>query len=388
MDFAERRNYLRKIFEYDKVIQLNDNKVRILPFVFNENNDKKEIRRLSCLVPKGTEFCHESDSDIRENKNFSYSVFVPDERKVYKDCIILLHGLNERTWEKYLTWAEMLCKKTEKPVFLFPIAFHMNRTPVSWHTPRTSMPWVKLRKESSPQVSNSTFANVALSLRLASSPLRLYTSGRETILNLWQLVNQIKDGRHPIMEKNAGVDFFAYSIGAMISQIFLIGNPDQLLSDSKFFLFCGGSIFEEMNGSAREIMDNAAWNLVHEYYADHFGCIDGLNEDVIPDLNEDFLNRSFTSMLRTDMFTEFRNKFFDANKDRIRIITLKKDSVIPTHGVKLALGDNSKDILQELDFPFEYTHQNPFPKENEIITAGMLNNAFDNVFTSASAFLS
>ncbi len=387
MDFVNRRNYLKKLFEYDKSIDLEDKNVCIKPFVFHENNVVTEMKRLAELVPSGTDFCNKPDSRINENKSFSYSAFVPKGDKKYDDCIILLHGLNERNWEKYLTWAEYLCEKTEKPVIMFPIAFHMNRTPESWYAPRSSMPWVKYRKTNTPEASNSTFANVALSLRLSSSPLRLYTSGRETILNLWQLLRQIKRGAHPLLHKNANVDFFAYSIGAMIAQVFFIGNPEGLLSTSKFFLFCGGSIFEEMNGSAREIMDKEAWEKVYSFYAGKYGQEDGLNERLMPDLNEDFLNRSFVTMLRQDLMTDFRQNFFKENHDRIKIFTLKKDTVIPTHGVKIALGENNRDILNEIDFPFEYTHQNPFPSENEKIDIEMLNNAFSSIFAPASEFL-
>ena len=47
-----------------------------------------------------------------------------------------MHGLNERNWSKYLTWAEYLSSKTGKIVILFPIAFHINRSPVGWSNPR------------------------------------------------------------------------------------------------------------------------------------------------------------------------------------------------------------------------------------------------------------
>ena len=85
----------------------------------------------------------------------------PRERKKNNEAIILLHGLNERTWEKYLTWAEYLTHTTGKPVILFPIAFHMNRTPGLWAIPVAILPWVSKRKEEVANVTNSTFANVA-----------------------------------------------------------------------------------------------------------------------------------------------------------------------------------------------------------------------------------
>ena len=162
MDFKNRSNYLRMLFSYDRITDLDDRKVKILPFTFNEKSKKKETDKLLKLVPYGSDFCRETDNLIKENVSFNYPVFVPDHDRKYKDCIILLHGLNERNWNKYLCWAEYLCKSTGKPVILFPIAFHMNRTPENWYLPRQSMPWVSFRKNNTPDTDNSTFANVAL----------------------------------------------------------------------------------------------------------------------------------------------------------------------------------------------------------------------------------
>ncbi|MGN1388165.1 MAG: DUF6051 family protein, partial [Bulleidia sp.] len=58
----------------------------------------------------------------------------------------------------------------------------------------------------------------------------------------------------------------------------------------------------------------------------------------------------------------YRESFFERIQDRLRIVTLKKDTVMPTQGVIEALGPKCVDtILEELDFPYEYSHQNPFP---------------------------
>ena len=182
---------------------------------------------------------------------------------------------------------------------------------ISWYMPRQIVPWVKFRKDNSHDTYNSTFANVALSLRLSANPIRLYTSGRETILNLRQLLQQIKEGRHSLFVRDTKCDFFAYSIGAMVSQVLFISNPDKLISDSRFFLFCGGSIFEKMNGSAREIMDNEAWSKVYNYYSTRLGLDDGFNDKIIPDLNDELLNRAFMLMLKTDLNNSARSDFFD-----------------------------------------------------------------------------
>ncbi|MEG1617487.1 MAG: DUF6051 family protein [Bacteroidales bacterium] len=386
-DFICRHNYLKTLFENDKSIRIADRSIQIDHFPFKETTPKAEMRTLARLVPQGTDFCADPDNLIQENKAFNYPLFYPLGKEKHDRCILLLHGLNERNWDKYLSWAEYLCDSTGTPVLLFPIAFHMNRTPQSWIAPRNNMPWVNFRKTLHPELNNSTFANVALSLRLSASPLRMYTSGRETILNLCQLIRQIREGKHPLFKAGCKVDLFAYSIGALLAQICMLGNPKQLLTDSKVFLFCGGSIFDKMNGSAREILDQAAWDQVHNYYASYWGSEQGLNDSVIPDLRKEPLNKAFISMLRQDILPEFRRSFFAENKERLQIVTLKKDTVIPTPGVWEALGDKESPIACELDFPFQYTHQNPFPAENRKIDTNDLNTAFDTVFTRAANFL-
>lgn len=386
MNYIDRCNYLRALFEYDRTIVLGDRPIGIRPFLFQEHCAIRENRFMKKLVPDGTEFCLSPDNLIAENKRFTYSVFVPNGHAREKECILLLHGLNERSWDKYLAWAEYLCNQTGRPVILFPIAFHMNRTPMEWHIPRSAVIWSKFRRLAHPEIPNSTFANVALSLRLAASPLRMYTSGRETLLNLWQLLRDIRSGRHPLFAEGCRINFFAYSIGALVSQIFFLGNPDGLVQDSKLFLFCGGSLFEYMNGSAREILDQAAWQQVYAYYARDYGCKNGLNKEIIPLLETDFLNKAFVSMLRKDLYKEERTTFFQQEKDRVRIVALSKDTVIPPYGAREAVGEAAGQIVKELDFPFDYTHQNPFPSNNKI-SGDVLNSSFLSVFGEAASFL-
>ena len=71
----------------------------------------------------------DKDTSIKENKSFYYPVFIPYGSAKSKSFILLLHGLNERKWDKYLYWAEYLTLNTGKPVVLFPLAFHINRSP-------------------------------------------------------------------------------------------------------------------------------------------------------------------------------------------------------------------------------------------------------------------
>jgi len=131
MDISIRTQQLNSLFSYDKKTDLTDSHLEIIPFRFTQTIGASEINEFQKELT-GTDFCPVTDNHIQENKTFTYTVFAPSGKEKRDKAIILLHGLNERTWEKYLTWAEYLAQNTGKPVILFPIAFHMNRTPSRW----------------------------------------------------------------------------------------------------------------------------------------------------------------------------------------------------------------------------------------------------------------
>ena len=49
------------------------------------------------------------------------------------------------------------------------------------------------------------------------------------------------------------------------------------------------------------------------------------------------------------------------------MVSLRQDVVIPTAGLYEAVGTGAgKGIVEELDFPYAYTHQTPFPENGKI----------------------
>jgi len=353
---------------------MDNSSYSIVTCTFSQKDEESEVVNFQSKVA-ASGFCSDTDNNIEENRDFQYKVFVPAGKEHADNGILLLHGLNERTWDKYLPWAEYLCKETNRPVILFPIAFHMNRTPSSWYNPRSIMPWVNQRKNEISGLTSSSFFNVALSSRLSSSPLRFYISGRESLFNVVQLFKEIESGAHPLFAENAQLNIFAYSIGALLSQVLMLSNPDNLFDRSKFFFFCGGSIFEKMNGISKEIMDKEAYEKIYNFYTGGFS------------FKNDYIEAAFKSMVLTSTDKEKRESFFAKAKNRIKAITLKKDIVIPTEGAIEAFGtDTSKSVISEMDFPFEYTHQNPFPA-NKKIAPELLSGAFNSVLSVAASFV-
>jgi hypothetical protein len=327
-----------------------------------------------------------TDNNIVENKKFKYPVFIPKGFKKYDSCIILMHGLNERNWDKYLYWAEYLATNTSKPVILFPIAYHINRSPEDWSNPRI-MKYV-VEKRNSEEVNNRSvcFANAALSDRLSEDPSRFYNSGHQTVLDMTNLASQIKGGMHPLFNEGTSIDFFAYSIGAFVSEIILMANPEKLFTDSRLFIFCGGSIFKSMYGESRFIMDKQAYDKIFNFY-----CYDWLNQlnrfiyegKLKPDVYLD----AFNTMIRADKFRHERESFFENSKGRIAGVSLVKDTVMPYSGVEACMGNKiAHECFQLIDFPYEYSHESPFPTNGKV-EDHVLSDSFASVFQKAASFL-
>ena len=381
MDVSTRTKQISQIFSCDRKAALEDVHLDIVPFHFVQTSYENEIKSLQKELST-TGFCPVTDDCIAENQQFNYTVFTPSGRTKQDKAIILLHGLNERSWDKYLTWAETLVRNTGRPVILFPIAFHMNRSPHVWNSPREILPWVNMRKQEIGGLTNSTFANVALSSRISKQPLRFYISGLQSAYNIQQLVSEIKGGLHPLFKEDTSIHLFAYSIGAFLSQILMLANTDELFTDTRLFMFCGGSIFSRMNGNARDILDKEASDRLMNYYIHDF------QKERPITLSEKgiSLEEAFRMMISPDIMQERRETFFQSACNRIRAISLKKDVVIPTEGIVKALGKASCRILKELDFPFPYSHQVPFPAHKGG-DQEQINRAFDKIFKEASGFL-
>jgi hypothetical protein len=381
----ERTKLLGSCFSFEREVQLPGRPVVSLPFDFTRDLGREEVTRLQESI-QAAPFCPAADTAIGENQQFRYVVFAPAGALRFDRAIILLHGLNERSWQKYLTWAEDLVMTCGVPVVLFPIAFHMNRTPTAWYTPRGLVPWLNRRKQEFKNLYNASFFNLALSSRLSVSPLRFYTSGLESAFNLIQLINDMKQGRHPLFTEPVRTDFFAYSIGALLAQVVLMADPYENLSDSRLFTFCGGSVFERMNGNSRDIMDQEAYQKIREYYLDGFHNFQP-GQDSRQTSISDKLTNAFRLMIRSADPEGRRRMFFAGAKERVLMISLRQDIVIPTVGLNETTGQELAGyITQELDFPYAYTHQSPFPENGKICETELVT-SFRSVFDRAAGFL-
>jgi hypothetical protein len=86
-------------------------------------------------------------------------------------------------------------------------------------------------------------------------------------------------------------------------------------------------------------------------------------------------------MISSENFSEWRADKFRGMAERIAAVGLKKDSVIPACGMIELLGQSQHEVM---DFPYSYTHENPFPANDN---NNLVNPGFDLVFDKATAFL-
>jgi hypothetical protein len=333
------------------------------------------------------DYVNRKDSHITENSSFSYPVFIPADKTSDK-VIILLHGLNEKSWIKYLTWAYSLAESTGSYIVLFPISFHINRCPGEWKDPRAMSDFMKSRNSDLGNIEMSSFANVALSNRLTEDPMRFLYSGYQTLTDIVKLLKTIRAGAHPVIPGTDNFNFFAYSIGAFLAEVILLGNPEKLLTGSRLFIFSGGSVFSNMRGTSRLIMDRLAFERIFSFYMTDFEKSISEDNPMTNFLRSNEAGIAFRSMIDLERFKSFRESIFKKLKGQIHAISLTKDTVIPATGVVNTLSSwdrGLRDTVEVWDFPYPYSHENPFPVLNTSLSQEV-DRCFDSLFLKAKVF--
>jgi len=376
MEYTKRYHELKSVFNPDqKEIKVPGSGVTILNTSFSSD-------------VASNEFLNRKDLSVPENIEFSYPVFAP-QNKGSKKVIILLHGLNERSWVKYLVWAYYLSERTESYVILFPISFHINRSPEFWKDPKVLFESLNDRKQVYGKTDMASLANIVLSNRLTEDPLRFFNSGYQTVCDLVKLMVMIKNGKHNIIPAGCSVNVFAYSIGAFLGQIIFMGNPKGLFSDSKLFIFCGGSVFSNMQGTSKLIMDGLAYERVYNYYMKDFEQKIKGKKSIIDSLQAGSLAMSFRSMIDFGRFRKFRESALRRLREQTQLVALSADRVIPPAGILATMGNgpgNDYGKVEVWDFPYPYTHENPFPVFASELSLKVDTN-FNRLFSAASRFL-
>ena len=306
-----------------------------------------------------------ADAAFVNNGTFRYSIFKPTGIRKANGCIILLHGLNERSWDKYLPWAARLAESTARAVVLMPVAFHMNRAPAEWSLPRGMRAVSEQRKKDSPWVAESSFANAAISTRFQHLPQRFFWSGIQTYTDILQVVRTIRSNEDPDIGKDARIDSFGYSIGAFLSEILCMANEDSLFSASKLAVFCGGPTLDRMYPVSRYILDSEALVSLYSFFVEHLENKCRRDPRLAHYFGEGHpAGLCFKAMLAYRKLKGFREGRFRELADRTIGIVLRKDEVIQPCEVFNTLQGDDRGIpiqVRALDFGYPYSHIMPFP---------------------------
>lgn len=330
-----------------------------------------------------------SDINIQENRNFKYLVFKPASKEKFKEVLLFFHGFNEKYWDKYLPWAKKIADDTGKLVVLFPIAFHMNRAPHLWSDPRKMFQLSLHRKNSFPNIMDSSLSNVAISTRLHAYPQRFLWSGLQTYYDVIQFVEECKAGQQPLIEKDFTLDFFSYSVGSLLAEILKLTNFKNYFDNSKLVMFCGGAVFNRLSPVSKFIIDSEANTAMYSYLVEHLSVHMEKNprmQHYLGELHPEGL--VFRSMLNYSIMLQQREDMFRKVAGQVLAITLEKDAVIPSYEIINTLQGSKRDIpidVQILDFPYDYRHEDPFPISETIDE--LVDTSFNLVFKKVSDFL-
>jgi hypothetical protein len=250
-------------------------------------------------------------------------------------------------------------------------------------------PLLNGRKTEYGELSMSSFANIALSNRLTEDPMRFFNSGYQTVCDIVKLLNQIKNGGHQVIPGGSRVDVFAYSIGCFLAQIMFMGNPENLFSDSKLFMFCGGSVFSNMHGTSKLIMDSLAYNKLYSYFMKDFEEEIKGESPLVEFFRSAHLGLAFRSMIDFGRLRKFRENILTGLRGRMYSVALAGDTIIPAKGIVETMKSGSKNRNQSVevwDFPYICSHENPFPLFDSPLSL-KVDRTFERLFTSASLYL-
>ena len=322
----------------------------------------------------------EVDDEIQENNNFRYHVMMPSGMEKARNVVIMLHGLNERYWTKYLPWAASVVEATGHAVVLFPLAFHMNRAPGKWADPQRMAHLSRERKHNLPKLTSSSFVNAAISARLCEQPERFILSGLESYYDLINLVEMIKSDLHSAIDKDATIDFFTYSIGTLLGDLVMMANMSGYFSASRHVSFCGGPVVSGLHPESKFILDSEAESKLRE-------CLLSKERlEVLLSDNTEF-EKAFRCMLDHGVGSREREERLRGMGTRRYVIALADDHVVTVNEIRNTFGEKEKNGIhvEIMQYTYKYRHEDPFPVLTKMYSN--IDRQFQRTFERISNFL-
>jgi pimeloyl-ACP methyl ester carboxylesterase len=300
-----------------------------------------------------------ADNLIEENISFRYPL-VRDAssgqtRLRHDRVIILLHGLNERSFSKYLPWAYQLWAGTRTPVLLFPLTFHVNRVLPAWA--KTQREVYERRSQLAGNEGAYRF-NAVISDRLAARPERFFWGAVQSYLDLVDLARTIRSGRHPHFTPDARIDLFGFSAGGYLSLLLMLEDPEGLFKDSRGIVFASGVPSRDLNLLSPFILDLAAEIAMMRLYVKNIDTLSSARMRHWFEAHGEGRWIRALAGLRTDR-TRLEERLKQVS-DRLLGITNLNDDVMPTGSMLNTLQGLNRDTGVEVS-EFEMgVHESPF----------------------------
>lgn len=200
-----------------------------------------------------------TDAAIEENLHFRYPL-VREHRtsgplKRHERVLVLFHGLNERSFTKYIPWAYHSWRMTGNPVIMFPLTFHINRVLPAWAKDQRRNFEERQRLEGN---ENTHRFNAVISDRLGTHPDRFFWGAQQSYWDVVDLTRKIRSGGHPHFREGARVDMLGFSAGGYIPLALTLENHERLFGDSRGVMFASAVPVRDVNLSSYLIVDHMA----------------------------------------------------------------------------------------------------------------------------------
>jgi hypothetical protein len=323
-----------------------------------------------------------ADREIAENRRVNCPIVRPAASFAggasFDRVCVLIHGLNERSWDKYVSWAQAIADRALCPVVLFPIAFHMDRSPAAWADFGIMRGVSKERNARIGGLKQSSMANAAISERLDEAPGRFFLSGLMAAHDLGDLARSLKEGEVPGISAGARLGFFGYSIGTYLLQCLSLADEGFALA-GKRFLFCGGPFLSAMRPVSKYIMDSKAHERLLDFWV--YALADELRKDAeLAALIDTPEGRAYCAMVDPRHPQMGRKEFF--SNGETQVASLSGDDVMPRQAIlDFFEGTGVRPLF--IDLPPVCTHIAPFnPLGGEEVSP-----AFDRLFSEAAEHL-
>jgi hypothetical protein len=249
----------------------------------DDRKSEYDVRFKSEVVKEQPSDEQTSDKDVKENNTFRYPFIrkcpsSSGEPQKHDRVTIVLHGLNEFGFLKYLPWAYGIMLGTKAPVVIFPFTFSIVRASEQWGIDRIPN-YLALRRGIPGNGSISEF-NAVISERLDMHPERFFWGAIQSYWDLVDLVRQIRqpeqhlapDGSPPSIAQhiapNARIDFLGFSSGGYLALALLAVNHEGLFSESRACLFATCAEMRSLGAGSPFTLDRVVQNTLRRFYVD------------------------------------------------------------------------------------------------------------------------